>query len=347
MSLKNSIILFGGQSEERLVSVASAQNLALKLEVHAFWFLDQKLKVYNISKEELLAHPNAFTEQFVPKVSPLTQNLSEALPLMKGKNIILSMHGDEGENGTLQDFFGQNNIAYTGSNPEASRLAFDKKATKNVLEKEKIPVALDITLSSIDASFEKQVRDFSKKFDHHIVVKPTASGSSVGLFIIHSEEDLNLCLKKIKSGSATTYIAENFLEGRELTIGVWQSPQGITALPASEVVVQKGKNFDYLGKYLGDGVKELTPAPLDPPVAKQCQDLAVKVHLAIGCEGYTRTDMILTKSGPIVLEINTLPGLSKSSFIPQQLACINVSLKDFFEQQVKLANIRLKKMGIN
>lgn len=340
MSFSNSIILFGGQSEERLVSVATTQNLAKNLDAYALWFLDQSGAVFKVSKEELLDHKNPFTDQFKPKGSPLASSLKEALSEMKGKTIILGMHGTEGEDGTLQEFFRQNKIAYTGSNPEASRLAFDKKATKIVLEKNKIPVASDITLSSTDDTFENKIREFAKKFHHDIVIKPTANGSSVGLFIIHSEAELNQCLTKIKKTASETYIVENFLKGRELTIGVWQSPAGDQALPPSEVLLKKGVTFDYLGKYLQSGVEEVTPAKLEEKVMKECQDLAVKVHQAIGCEGYTRTDIILTTSGPYVLEINTLPGLTQTSFIPQQLSCMKISLVDFFKQQVKLANTR-------
>src|SRR5690606_22021876 len=158
-------------------------------------------------------------------------------------------------------------------------------------------------------------RDF---LDTHkkIVLKPVANGSSVGLFIIDSKASLEDAIKKLRP-DVGSYLAESFITGREITVGVRQHLDGsITALPCSEVKVNQGRQFDYEGKYLGHGVQELTPAPIGLEETQLCQSLAIAVHKMVGCEGYSRTDMILTDRGPVLLEINTLPGLSKASFIP-------------------------------
>jgi D-alanine-D-alanine ligase len=163
----------------------------------------------------------------------------------------------------------------------------------------------------------------------------------VGLFIIHDQTSLQEALQKLTNDNGA-YLAERFITGREITVGVRQRLNGeLEALPCSEVRVLQGRQFDYEGKYLGHGVQELTPAPITPEETLRCQELALKLHQAAGCEGYSRTDMILTERGPILLEINTLPGLSKASFVPQQIAVLGVTLRDFFAEQILLAEKRL------
>ena len=169
------------------------------------------------------------------------------------------------------------------------------------------------------------------------MLKPSANGSSVGLFIITKESEIDSAIEKVE-GLNFAYLAEPFITGREITVGVRERSNGkVEAMPCSEVRVIQGRQFDYEGKYLGKGVEELTPAPLTADETKTCQALAVKLHELIGCRGYTRTDMILTPKGPILLEINTLPGLSKASFVPQQLIAANDNLRNFFQEQINLA----------
>ncbi|MBA2403708.1 MAG: ATP-grasp domain-containing protein [Bdellovibrionales bacterium] len=169
------------------------------------------------------------------------------------------------------------------------------------------------------------------------MLKPLANGSSVGLYIIDSSDQLKKSFEEIKAKQICAYLVEPFIVGREITVGVWEKVKGHNvALPCSEVKVLAGRQFDYEGKYLGDGVQELTPAPITKEQSDECQKIALNLHQLVGCKGYSRTDMILTEKGPYLLEINTLPGLSKASFIPQQLAAMDISLRVFFEAQLAL-----------
>jgi D-alanine-D-alanine ligase len=133
---------------------------------------------------------------------------------------------------------------------------------------------------------------------------------------------------------------ENFITGRELTVGVTQIENDLVALPASEVILNEGRSFDYNGKYLGSGTTEVTPASLTEAELEAAQRLAIEAHLAFHCYGYSRTDMILAADGPYFLETNTLPGLSKPSFVPQQLLAADIPIKTFIEEQIRLAEIR-------
>lgn len=335
-TLNNCIILFGGSSEERLVSVASAQNLSRNMPDTELWFMNQEGGVHKVSAPELATHADPFTKAYTPKTEADFKDFKTALGAVNGKSIIMCLHGTEGEDGTLQLLLETNKIKFTGSGSEASSLAFDKKATKALAKNNNIPVVTDLTLLKFSTEEESALKSF---LDLHkkVVMKPLANGSSVGLFIVDNQTELSKAFNAIKDNKNGPYLVEPFITGREITVGVWEKTKGQNvALPCSEVQVIHGRQFDYEGKYLGSGVKELTPAPLTPEQAAECQKIALSLHQLVGCKGYSRTDMILTDKGPFLLEINTLPGLSKASFIPQQLAVIEVNLRTFFESQLAL-----------
>ncbi|TMA15237.1 MAG: ATP-grasp domain-containing protein [Deltaproteobacteria bacterium] len=172
-----------------------------------------------------------------------------------------------------------------------------------------------------------------------IVVKPVAGGSSVGLYHVASAEEAERAARGIdESGEAC--LAEEFVSGTELTVGIVDGPSGPRALPASEVRLEEGRAFDYEGKYLGKGTREITPAEVPAAVSRAAQDLAVAAHQALGCEGYSRTDAIVSAKGPVFLELNTLPGLTRASFLPQQLAAEGTSMLSFLEGQLAIARRR-------
>jgi D-alanine-D-alanine ligase len=252
----------------------------------------------------------------------------------------LALHGTEGEDGSVQALFEKNHIAFTGTGAKGSRLTFDKKLTKELARKHNLSLTEDLLLTAPTEASQKILLEQFFQTHQHIVLKPVANGSSVGLFIIHNHAQLTEAMNSIKFESGA-YLAERFITGREITVGVMDRPDGEhIALPCSEVQVTQGRQFDYEGKYLGQGVVELTPAPITQEQTQSCQTLALTLHRVAGCYGYSRTDMILTDHGPVLLEINTLPGLSRASFIPQQLTAFGMSLKEFFALQITLAEKR-------
>jgi D-alanine-D-alanine ligase len=262
--------------------------------------------------------------------------LKESYIDLREKIVIIALHGTEGEDGTLQRFLEDGHVLYTGTGSAASALAFDKQRTKQLAREHDLPVPEDITIQEFSALKEEQLKKFLR-LSQKIVMKPNANGSSVGLYIISNEEELMKAISEAREKKLTNYLCEPFIAGREITVGVRErSDLTLKALPCSEVRVKTGRQFDYEGKYLGSGVEELTPAPLPPEIARECQKLAIEMHKLVGCEGYSRTDMILTERGPYLLEINTLPGLSKASFIPQQLKADGMSLREFFQEQINL-----------
>ncbi len=334
--LNDCVILFGGNSEERLVSVASAQNIATVIPEAALWFWTKEGKVHEVSSSELAEHADAFTKEFSSKTAPKAESLRSGLETLKGKAIIIALHGTEGEDGTLQKMLEQMKIPFTGTGAAASEKAFNKILTKKIAAENGVNTAPELVIKDLDPSSIKSLGEF---FSEHkkIVLKPLANGSSVGLHIVASTDELERAIPAIQKSGYLPYLSEPFITGREITVGVREdSHHQLSPLPCSEVRVIQGRQFDYHGKYLGSGVEELTPAPLTKEESEACQKLALKLHSAIGCRGYSRTDMILTEKGPVLLEINTLPGLSRASFIPQQLQVAGISVRDFFLEQINL-----------
>jgi D-alanine-D-alanine ligase len=234
----------------------------------------------------------------------------------------------------------------------ASADAFDKAKARTLATARGAKVAAARTLPPMSAVAAKAALAALLEAHPRWVLKPQADGSSHGLIHLRGPEQLDAAAQTLAS-LQLAYLAEVFIEGRELTVGVVDDARGPAALPVSEVRLFPGGAFDYAGKYLGRGTEEITPAVLTEPEWKDAQALAVLTHQALGCAGYSRTDMILSSPGSggtrtkrpneaslVLLEINTLPGMTKASFIPQQLAAAGRGLKDFLERQLELARAR-------
>mgnify|MGYP000921781723 CR=1 FL=1 len=339
MSAKKVALIFGGTSNERLVSVASAQNVVNYFQNPDIYFINLEGQWFKISKDELLTHKNPFVQEFKPQSAPVSNDLNGMVELLKGKISFLALHGTAGEDGTYQEFFEKHKLAYTGSSAKASRLCFNKAKTKEAARAQNMSLASELLVhfGSVE-SVNKLRKFFSDK--KKIVLKPNANGSSFGLFIVSSEADLEKAISEITKSSEHDYMCEEFVVGREITVGVWETTNGIVPLAPSEVLLEAGANFDYQGKYLGRGSKEITPADLNSVERKACQDLALHAHKSFGCLGYSRTDMILTNRGPVFIETNTLPGMTKASFFPQQLEAEKISFQNFIDELLVSAENR-------
>lgn len=335
------VILFGGSSSERLVSVASAQNVSHHLPEATCWFLAPEGPVTAVPREALAAHAEPFVRPFVPPAPPTWPSLAAALdaPEARGRTFFLALHGGDGENGVTQRLLEARGLAFTGSGSRASADAFDKARAKQLAgaqgarlaaAHELAPLTREEAVARLHALLAEAPR---------WVLKPRADGSSHGLIHLRSPEQVPAAAEQL-AALRLPYLAETFIEGRELTVGVVDEPGGPVALPVSEVRLVPGGAFDYAGKYLGRGTEEITPAALTDAERAAAQALAVLTHRAVGCAGYSRTDLILTAQGPVLLEINTLPGMTKASFIPQQLAAAGRPVRAFLEGQLALARAR-------
>jgi D-alanine-D-alanine ligase len=290
-----------------------------------------------VARSELLAFERPFERDFSPASGRSWPGLELALDSGEARDVVffLGLHGGSGEDGTVQALLEKKGLAFTGSGSHASRLAFDKLAARERVSSRGIRVAEAATVTPDAATHERLARLF--EVHEKIVLKPVADGSSHGVRIVANERELDAAIVHIIAHPETLHLAEAFVEGRELTVGVIEEEDGLEALPCSEVVLEAGRTFDFDGKYLGKGVREITPADVPEEISRKAQSVALAAHEAVGCRGYSRTDVIMGKDGPVFLEINTLPGLSRASFIPQQLAAAGIELRRFLERQIEIA----------
>lgn len=337
------LILFGGTSDERLVSVASAQNLAKHLPDALLYFQAQEGHIARVEPAALLAHQRPFELPFVPKpLGEVYPTLSAWAQSQRDQLVFLALHGGAGEDGTVQGELDRHRVKYTASGATASALAFDKAKAKRTVRGAGIAVAPELPVEGGNAkAAQAALMGFFRQFGSSIA-KPICGGSSIGLLRVRTEADVESAAQALGQQHGVGYLLEPLLSGRELTCGVVDFAEhgGIKALPVSEVITEAQASFDYAGKYLGKGSQEITPAKLEPHELAAAQKMAVVAHRALGCYGYSRSDMILTQDGPVFLETNTLPGLTVQSFIPQQLAAMGVDFSRFLAGQIELARRR-------
>ena len=335
------VILFGGGGSERRVSVASAQHLITLLPEARSWFWAPEGPVFDIRQESLMAHEKPFEQDFVPTTPVLAASLKEALDhVAPTTTFVLALHGGQGEDGTVQTWFEERRLPFTGSSAEASAKAFDKNVAKRIIALAGGSIAPSILFAGEDLAEARPALKKMLQEAGRLVLKPVADGSSAGLFFIDTEAQLSKVEEELVQTPSVRYLAEPFLTGTELTVVTIDTSEGPRALPASEVRLERGRTFDFAGKYLGAGSQEITPAEVSTEAHTAAGALAVLAHQALGCRGYSRTDMIYTDHGPVFLELNNLPGLTRVSFIPQQLQAAGLTMAGFLADQIALARSR-------
>lgn len=348
MSPRNkTVILFGGPSGERRVSVASAQNVANVLTEAAVWFISTSGTVHPVMQSELQAFDKPFERDFVPAAKAAHNTVAVALDHAHHDTTFFlgCMHGTFGENGALQRMLEDRALAFTGSGADASSRAFDKVIAKNIVRTQGCRTSDGVVLAQKSPDAARGAIEILFRRHGRIVVKRVADGSSVGLVHVKTPQDIEIAAAEVIAHPDIPYLAEVFVRGREFTVGVVEEDGGqLQALPPSEVVMEEGRDFDFAGKYLGKGTKEITPADAAPSIIQAAQAMALDAHRSLGCRGYTRTDMIITMDGPLYLETNTLPGLTKASFLPQQLEAASIKQRDFFERQLRIGELRARIM---
>lgn len=335
---QNIILLFGGDSDERLVSVASAQAMAEAITPKKLWFWHRNGPVYQVTNEELQGHKNPFTNEFIPHGEPVFVDIESSIksPESHGFVFLLGLHGGRGENGYVQEILERHHRPFTGSGSRASAVAFNKIATKEALKPLGIKMAPHIIIESKDReSIQQNLKSFFDSYCH-IIVKPICGGSSLGCFFIRDLSDISHAASEMAKQNRI-FMAEKIIYGREVTLGVVVIDGQEKPLVGTEIVLDANRSFDYEGKYLGAGTQEITPARISEQEMREAQRIAVLAHRGLHLRGYSRTDLILAEDGFYYLETNTLPGMSRSSLVPQQLALAGISLRQFLMNLIKEA----------
>jgi len=235
------------------------------------------------------------------------------------------LHGTYGEDGTVQRRLAQLGVLYTGCDSEASRIAFDKVLTKQRCIAAGVPTAKFVVVNSGKAPLPKDLR-------LPLVVKPVRQGSSVGLQFVERAEDWQNALAEALKFDSEVLVEEKII-GRETTVGILDDE----ALPIVEVRPKAGA-YDYRNKYTAGCTEYFCPADFDAATTKRIQTVALGAFKAIGGRDYARVDvMVLANGEPIVLEVNTLPGMTETSLMPKAAAAAGLSYAQFCQRMIDLA----------
>jgi D-alanine-D-alanine ligase len=247
--------------------------------------------------------------------------------------VLLCIHGTPGEDGKLQGYFDMLNLPYTSCDAATSALTFNKRYTVAVAAFGGIHVAKSLHLFKHTPVTPEEILQQVKL---PVFVKPNNGGSSIGMSKVNEAGELGAALDKAFKED-TQVLVEEFIGGREFTIGVFKNKNEIMVLPITEIVT-KNEFFDFEAKYQGKS-EETTPAKIDAGMQQQLESAARRVYELLNCRGVVRIDFIYdTRAGqPYMLEVNTVPGQSEASVIPQQVRAMNWSLKDFYTAVIEQA----------
>ncbi len=254
----------------------------------------------------------------------------------KGQKILFNaaliiLHGTPGEDGKLQGYFDCIGLPYTSCDATTSAITFNKRYTVALAAAAGIPVARSIQLFREGPYDEK---DILSQLSLPLFVKPNNGGSSLGISKVKNETELLPAIEKAFKED-NQILVEEFIAGREFTIGVFKSKQTIVPLPITEIVTSN-EFFDYEAKYLGAS-QEITPAAISEDVAQKIRDAAIRAYRSFHCNGVVRIDFIFEeKTGqPFMLEMNTVPGQSEASIVPQQVRAMGWKMSNFYTELIE------------
>lgn len=243
------------------------------------------------------------------------------------------LHGLFGEDGTMQGFLDLLEVPYQGSGVLGSAIAMDKQLAKELYKLNGLPVADSQIITNEDTV---DVKELLNRLGLPIVVKPVHEGSSLGLTLAKSEEELLAGIKRALRHDSHVML-EKYIKGRELTVGVLGNNE-LEALPVIEIVPgEEFAFFDYDAKYKPGATEEICPARISEDITKLAQQYAVTAHKALRLKGYSRTDMMMAEDDSLyLLETNTIPGMTATSLMPQAAAAYGLPFSEFLERLIEL-----------
>ena len=292
-------MLCGGRSGERAVSLRSGKRVFDSLK-------KQKFNVIMIDLEE----------------DSITQLKKKKIDI-----VYIALHGRWGEDGTVQGMLEVANIPYTGSKVLASALAMNKLAAKRMFDAAGIPTPKYVEIN-IRSDIKKEAEKIKRLFPFPLVVKPVSEGSSLGATIVKKEDDLLKILEKTVAEYKDVFI-EEYIKGREVTVGIIGKDEELTALPVLELL-PRNDFYDFEAKYTSGMTEFILPARLPKALYKKTQETALAAHRALGCYGVSRVDIIVSSEDhlPYVHEVNSIPGMTEHSDLPAEAAHAGISFDE-------------------
>jgi D-alanine-D-alanine ligase len=300
-------VLLGGESNERGVSLKSGQAVLDALDRNRY-------KVIAIDPRDDLAR------------------LIELAPVLDAALIML--HGRGGEDGSIQGLLDLLKIPYQCSGVLGCAIAMNKALSKDIYKQNNIPTAAGFVLSRQQRN--NDLRPLLAACNWPLVVKPAHEGSSFGVSIVKSAEDLSPALQWAFTMDEIVLV-EEFIHGLELTVAVIGNRR-LEALPVIEIIPSQGEFFDFNAKYVAGKSQEICPARISPAQASAVQAMALQAHAALNLKGYSRSDFILSpQRGAIILETNTVPGMTANSLLPLAARSAGLSFAQLVEKLIALA----------
>jgi D-alanine-D-alanine ligase len=325
-------VLLGGDSSEREISFRSgvAMAEALASERYNVTMFDVASAKTRAAAER--ANINSLGEKPRHACLPVEWNqLATTLYTMPFDVVLPALHGGWGEDGTLQSILDVAGIPYAGSPAQACAIAINKQVCKAYLSDLGVPVPRGVLLSSPDAL---DLQNNVWIAETPVVVKPNQGGSSVGTTILRTPNLQNLrAAIEAALADGSRALIEEFIAGPEITVATLGEGADIRAFPAIEIVPQDASAFyDYDAKYAPGGSQHLIPPRLEKEVSERIAQYALQAHRALGCRGLTRSDFIVDNNGaPRFLELNTTPGMTTTSLVPDAARAANMSFEKLVE----------------
>lgn len=313
---KHIAIIAGGYSSEYSISVESAEEVIKSIDPERFnstiveitkegWFANRGSDKYPIDKNDFSFGTNGTSQKF--------------------DGVFNAIHGTPGEDGTLQAYFELINMPYTGCDSFCSSLTSNKFACNNMLRSMAIPIAKSILVRKGDSINADEIL---AHVDLPCFVKPNNGGSSCGINKVNQAEQLFPAIEDALNEDSEAII-EAFIKGRELTCGLVRKKNEFIVFPLTEIVT-KNEFFDYEAKYTPGVADEITPADVPDDVRSQCEVLSKKIYEILGCKGIVRMDYILNDKQLYFLEVNTVPGMSTKSIVPQQIRAKGMTTSEVY-----------------
>lgn len=301
------VVLAGGISDERDVSISSGKNVVTALTDYGYTNVDM--------------------------LDPASETFLDDLRQGEYDVAFIALHGKGGEDGMIQSVLEFLHIPYTGSGVIASACAADKDVSKALYEHAGIPIARGMVVKQGETI---DVEAIVAKLGSNLFVKPALNGSSYGVTPVHSARELPRALEVAFEHSAKALIEER-LVGTEITVGVFEG-KTLKALPIVEIRKQAETEFyDLNVKYSDPSNIHRIPAEISKEDYKKAQQLAVLAHQTLGCRGFSRSDFIVTDRGPVILETNTIPGMTDRSLYPDEVRHTDMTFGDVCDRLVALA----------
>ncbi len=324
---KTIALLTGGTTGEWVISVKSAATIAQHIDT-------SKYEVYKIMLTE-----NGWFYEPADSIKIEIDRNDFSLNLngrkIKFDGVFIAIHGSPGEDGKLQGYFDMIGMPYTTCDALTSAITMNKGYTKAIVDGIKdLNIAKSLQLFNNN---ESNLTEIASQLKLPYFVKPNNGGSSIGMSKVKHHDDLKEALDKAFKED-NQVLVEEFVEGREFSVGVFKTKGNIVVLPATEVI-PSNEFFDFEAKYTPGATEEITPGRMNAEEKNRVESVVAAVYQKLNCKGIVRIDYFLEHgtSNFYFIEINTIPGQTATSFIPQQVAAMGVELKDFYTQVIEEA----------